>query len=260
MDLSDVDPTGALAPLFSILLRCLFLISAEPNTVLHTRFPGLGVGVLLYQFRSLVRVTASRDVAAATFIAGVTRPDRLQQFLAVVFPHTSFVVHSATSADLCPRGQPAAFNSQLLMSRLNADGLPHGCVVRGLLLNERLVFGPRAAEADYPLLDAEVRVLRQGISQAVRDRRLPISCHLLFERAPPGQSPRKYGARGAPVEVGSVDIEWEHAGEDVDEPTARLIARMRPSMFWQSSRSTRYYNRNHRGWATTPPSSTEDHE
>lgn len=260
MDLSNVDPTGVFAPRFSILLRCLFVVSDVPNTVLHTRFPGLGVGVLLYQFRSLVHVTERRDVAAAAFLMGVIRQGRLEQFLATVFPATSFLVHPAASADMGPRGQPASFNSRLLLARLNPDGLSHGCVVRGLRLKETLVLTLGAAGADYPLIAEEVRVLRLGISRAVRDRRLPFSCHLLFERRAPGHTQRNYGARGAPVEVGRVDIEWEHAGEDMDGPTARLISQMRPSMFWQSSRSTRYYNRNNRGWAMTPPSSTDEEE
>lgn len=255
-----MDPTGALLPLFSILLRCLFVASDAPNTVLHTRFPGLGVGVLLYQFRALVRITACRDQAAQAFIAGVTQPDRLEQFLAVVFPVTSFLVHPAATEDIGPRGQPAAFNSRLLMARLNPEELPHGCVVRGLRLNERLVFSSYAGEADHPFLAAEIRVLRLGISRAVRDRRLPYSCHLLFEREAPGHVPQSHGARGAHVEVGSVDIEWEHAGEDMDNPTALLTSHMRPFMFWRSSRPTRYYNRYHRGWATTPPSSTDEDE
>lgn len=257
MDLSAVDPTGALAPMFCLLLRCLFEVSDTPGTVLHTRFPGLGVGLLLYQFRSLVRVTACRDHAAQAFVEAIMRPDRLEQFLGMVFPLESFHVHAASLADMGPRGQPAAFCSALLLARINPDGIPHGCVVRGLRLNEKLVFSPRVLEADHDLLASEVRVIRRCISRAVQDRCLPLTCHLLFDRTPPSHAPR-HGGPGAPVEVGTVDLEWENAGEDLDEPTALLIARMRPAMYWTSSRSTRYYNRHHCGWATTPPSSTDE--
>lgn len=260
MDLRAVDPTGELAPLFCILLRCLFEVSDAPGSVLHTRFPGLGVGLLLYQFRALVRITACLDDAAQAFVSFIMRPDRLELFLGMVFSVECFHVHPASLADLGPRGQPAEFSSSLLMAQLNPGKIPYGCVVRGLRLNERLVFSPRTLEADYDLLASEVRVIRQGISRAVRDRRLPSACHLLFDRTRPRGAFRSHGAPAAPVQVGTVDFEWEDYGGDVDEPTALLLARVRPAMLWTSSRSTRYYNRYHRGWATTPPSSNDEGE
>lgn len=260
MDTGDFDITGGLAPSFCLLLRCLFTVSNDPNVRLHTRFPGLGVGVLLYQFRTLVCITASQDVAAQAFVSAIMRPDRLQGFLGVVFPDASFLVHAAAVYDMGPRGQPADFSSPLFLARLNPGGLPHGCVVRGLLLRHTLVLAPLDRDSDDSLLASEVRVLRRGISRALRDRRLPLTCHLLFERPPRGSAARSSGSRGAPAEIGTVDLEWDIGGEHADEPTMGLISRMGPSMFWRSSRSTRYYNRHHPGWATTPPSSTDEDE
>lgn len=263
MDFRLVDPEETWVSRFSLLLRTLFRASDDVGNVFESRMPGLGVALLLYQFRAMVHVTARHDDAVRRFLRFAMRPEGLAALLQHAFEIPSFSVFSAASNVLGPSGQPGDFPVADFMEQLNPYNLPHGCAVEGLVLNEELFFRPLVVRGVCNFSRHEARWLARGISRAVRDRRLPSACQLIFERV--GRAHRRSSARlnspntvDPPAHLGSLVLNWEDGGGYLDQPTTNFLSVLRPAMFWVSSRPTRYCNRTHRARTTTPRFDSED--
>lgn len=122
-----MDSSGHFQARISLLLCVLF--EAPPARAVpdsQVCFPALDVGLILYRFRALVKLTARDDAAVRQYLQYVMVPDRLAGYIFSVFPSSACWVYPTATCGIRPAGQPASCLPSLMEASLNPDRFAHG--------------------------------------------------------------------------------------------------------------------------------------